>query len=607
MIALLERKRELYYVIGLTAVTAAFGALLAIHLRGDVPINYPALYALVALTAGSGVVLLLANRWFASRPYLFWPIAGGLFPFFEAVSVYFTGGVHSPFFVLFYFSLFFLSVVGGHRAAAVGSLVVGVLYVAACIAYQGGIDFTSMMRFTVTLASFYGIAIFAAFLGRIAEREALDASRRAMRIVGLNAVNTTLNEHLDLGELIERIPRELCHQLGFERALVYILDGDRLRLRAGYTNKDPQRLALLMEYLRMRPQHLAAHTVEAEAARTLRPVVSTHPERDHRVRPDVLELAQTRSFAAAPMLANDKLIGVVVADYYRKEHDISEEELILLDTFARTAALAIRSNQLHIEAGKAEAFRQMDALKSEFLSTVSHELRTPITLVRASTDLLLDDVSEGLNPLQRQLVETVSRNTGRLAAFVEEILDMAQLEEGRIELDRQPTDLRLLVDDVARTLELLLNDRNQTLYLDLPEEPAIVEVDRHRMQQVVTNLLTNACKYTPKGGKLGMRLLRDGELVTVEVENNGPGIPADKLGEVFEKFYRLPESTTRAQGTGLGLAITRSLVELHGGTIGVRSEPGKGATFWFKLERTHHTQRQDDVCREAPVVSAVRG
>jgi signal transduction histidine kinase len=602
MIALLERKQQLYLVIGLTAVVAAFGALLAIHLPGDVPVNYPALYALVALTVGSGVVLLLANRWLAARPHLFWLIAGGLYPCLEAVSVYFTGGVRSPFFVLFYFSLFFLSVVGGHRGAALGSLTVGALYVAACVIYQGGINLsTTAMRFTVTLASFYGIAFFAAVLGNIAGQEARDASRRAMRLVGLNAVNATLNESLDLEELVERIPRELCHQLGFQRALVYMLEGDVLKLRAGYANGEPHRLARLMEHLRDHPRCLDSHTVEAEAARTLRPVVCAHPERDPRVHPAVLELAETRAFAAAPMLAKDTLLGVVVADYCRREHAITEEELILLDTFARTAGVAIRNSQLHEEAGRAEVFRQLDALKTEFLASVSHELRTPLTLVRTSADLLLDDVSDGFNPTQQKLVRTISRNAGRLTAFVEEILEMAQLEEGRVELDLQPTDLRLLVDDVARTLELLLQERGQTLYLDLPEEPAVAEVDRHRVQQVVTNLVTNACKYTPEGGKVWVRVLTGQDAVCVEVADNGPGIPPEKLDEVFEKFYRLPDSAQRAKGAGLGLAITRSLVQLHGGTVGVRSEPGGGSTFWFRLQRTGEG---DGDGREAMATSA---
>lgn len=600
MIALLQRKQQLYRLVGLTSVAGAFGALLAIHLPRGVEINYPPLYALVALTMGSGIALLLANEWLAARPYLFWPIAGLHFPLLEAAAVYLSGGVRSPFFVLFYFSLFFLGMVGGHRGAVLGSVIVGALYVAASVLHGGGLTLDTLQTFTVTLASFYGIAFFAALLGNIAWQEARDASRRALRIAGLNAVNTNLSATLDLHELLEQIPRELCHRLGFARAIVYMLDGDALRVRSGYANDDKGRLEALVRHLREHPHALQSLSVPAEAARTLRPVVSTDSERDARVGATELELSGTRSFAAAPMLAKDELIGVIAADYDQTAHAITEEELILLDTFARMAALAIANNRLHLEAGRAEAFRQLDTLKTEFLSTVSHELRTPLTLVRTSTDLLIDDVSEGLNPPQRQLVETIARNGERLGALVEEILEMAQLEEGRINLNRQITDVRQLVDGVARTLRLMVLDRAQTLCLDLPEEPCEVELDRHRIQQVVTNLVTNACKYTPEGGAIRVRVVPAPETVAVEVRDDGPGIPADKMERVFEKFYRLPDSTVRAKGTGLGLAIARSLVESHGGGIGVSSEPGEGSTFWFRLPRVQPVRIPDARADAAP-------
>ncbi len=586
LIALLERRQQLYWLIGATAVTVAFVVLLSIHLPGDAPLNLPVLYLLSALTIGSGAFLLFAPRWLVSRPYLFWPIAGVLFPIFEALAVYFTGGVRSPYFVLFYFSLFFLGMVGGHRGAIWGSVVIGIAYIAASVVRLGSIELGSLlMRFTVTLASFYGIAFFAAFLGNIASQEARDASRRAMRIAALNVVNANLGETLDHDALLEKIPSELCRQLHFERALLYIVEDEKLRLVSGHTNEEPERLERLMEYLRAHPPGLSSHSVEGEAARSRRPVLSVNARRDPRVNPLVLEIAQTSSFAAVPLIAKDELIGVVVADYFRQDHVITEEELILLHTFASLAAVALLNNQLVVQASRAEAFRELDTLKTDFLATVSHELRTPLTLVRASSDLLLDDVSEGLNTTQRKLVETVGRNSNRLAAFVDEILEMAQLDEGRIKLNLQITDLRHLVNEVAQALHLLIGDRQQTLYLDIPDEPCLVEVDRHRMQQVITNLLTNACKYTPAGGEIWVRLAPDADRVVVEVRDNGPGIPAEKLGYIFEKFYRLPGSDRLAMGTGLGLAITRSLVELHGGTISAFSTQGEGTSFKVSLER----------------------
>ncbi|MBA2363414.1 MAG: GAF domain-containing protein [Chloroflexia bacterium] len=585
MIALIERKRQLYQLIGLTAVVAAFVALVAIHLPGTVEIHFPALYALVALTMSAGVALLLFSSSVASRPAVFWPIAGGVFPLFEAIAVYFTGGVRSPFFVLFYFSLFFIGMVGGQRGAALGSIVIGVLYLAACVAHEGGIDPDALMAFVITICSFYGIAGFAAYLGNVAWQEARDASRRAMRIVGLNAVNNNLSETLDMADLLATIPSELCHRLGFERALVYTVEESALHLQGAYSTSDPTRLAELVAYLHTHPPELNSNTVEAEAARLRRPVVSTRVHENPEMHPTAMAMAPTQCFAAAPMLAQDRLIGVVVADYYRSRRAITEEELILLETFAGTAALAVVNNELHADASRAEVFRQLDTLKSEFLGTVSHELRTPLTLVRASTELLLDSASDGLTASQMRLVETTGRNVVRLQAFVEELLEMAQLEEGQVQPNLQLTDLRYLVDEVARTLQLMVAEKAQTLYLDVPDDQCLAEVDRHRIQQVVTNLVTNACKYTPQGGKVWVRVCPMEDDLSVEVQDNGPGIPSQSLEHVFDKFYRVPGAEHKAKGAGLGLAITRSIVELHGGKITAESPPNQGARFRFVLRR----------------------
>lgn len=585
MNALLERKPQLYRLIGVTSVTVAIGVLIAIHLPRDITVNYAAVYALFLLTVASGVVLLLNPGWLVSRSYLFWPIMAGVFPLFESLAVYFTDGFRSPMFVLFYFSLFFVGMLGGQRGAVAGAVLCGLFYVAAGVAQSGSLRSELALRLMVIIGSFYGVAWFAAYLGNIASQESRDASRRALRIAGLNAVNTNLSETLEYDVLVQQVPEELCRQLGFERALLYLVSGNKLCLTAAHSNDDPVRLARLTEYMEKHAPGLDSNSVEAEAARTLRPLVSADPSCDPRVNPRVLEIAQSQCFAAAPLVAKEELIGVIVADYFREQHSITEEEVILLHTFASLAALALSNSRLVAEAGRAEAYRQLDTLKSEFLATVSHELRTPLTLIKTSTDLLLDDVSDGLTGVQRRLTETVNRNTARLSAFVEEILEMAQLEEGQVQLHKQLTDLRYLVDEVAQTMQLMVQHKEQTLYLDLADEACLVEVDRHRMQQVITNLLGNALKYTPAEGKVWLRVLPEGEWVSVEVRDNGPGVPSDKLERIFEKFYRLPNTTERAKGSGLGLAITRSLVELHGGQISASSLPGEGTTFRFILPR----------------------
>ncbi len=581
--ALHERREQLYWLIGTTAVIISLVVVTIIHLPGDVDLNPLAVYTLTVLATAVAGVLVVAPRWLTDRSYLFWLIAGILFPFFEALTVYFTGGAESPFFVLFYFSLFFLGMVGGHRGALCSSMLVGLMYMAAVL-WRGDLELRSLlMRLAITLLSFYGIAFFAAFLGNLASQQAHEASQRGMRIVGLNIVNSELSATLERDVLLEKIPQQLCSQLGFRRAFLYTMEGEKLCLASGHTDGEPDRLVDLMDHLRRHPLTLDSHTVEAEVARRRHSVMSTDVGEEFLVSSHTFDVVRTQGFAAAPLLTQGRLLGVILTDHYPQDYAVTEEELILLDSFAGLAALVLLNSELMVQAGQAEAFRQLDALKTEFLGTISHELRTPLTLIRAGTDLLIEDVSDGLSPVQKQMIETIGRNSGRLSAYMEEILEMAQLEDGRIGLNLQITDLRLLVDEVAQSLHLLVEDKEHTLHLDLPPGPCLVEVDRHRLSQVITNLVTNACKYTPRGGKIWVCVQPRRETVFLEVRDNGPGIPPDKLERIFEKFYRLPDSEHSAKGTGLGLAIARSLVELHGGTIEVSRRPGEGAEFVVSL------------------------
>lgn len=581
--ALLERKQELYWVLGAGSVVVASVTLLVVHLPGDVPITYPGTYALTVFAAGIGAVLVAAPRWLTSRAYLFWPLAGGLFPLLEALVVYFTGGIQSPFFVLFYFSLFFLGMVGGHRGAALGSSIAGILYIAACTMQLQEDDLrTAQLHLGVTLLSFYGIAFFAAFLANIAWQEARTASRRAARLIGLNSAHTALSGIGDLDALLEKIPGEACERLGFERALLWMANGDALHLEAGHSRTDSGQMTRFMSYLEEHPLRLDSQALVAEAARTRRAILS--PDQPLAAGTDpLLEMAGGTGFAAAPLVARNQLIGVLVADYGQDERPVTEEDLVALATFARIAGIAVTNIRLVLDAGRAEAFRHMDALKSDFLATVSHDLSTQVTLIKSSAELLQEDLSEGLLPVQKYLIDNISRNSLRLGTFMEEILEVAQLEEGWVELSKQIMDLRYVVEDVARTLDLLVKEKQQVLHLELPNAACLVEIDRHRMEQVVTNLITNACKYTPEGGKLCVRVSMDWESIVVEVEDNGPGIPPGQMEHIFQKFYRLPGSDQRAKGTGLGLTIARSLVELHGGVIEVDSVLGEGTKFWFTL------------------------
>jgi len=234
---------------------------------------------------------------------------------------------------------------------------------------------------------------------------------------------------------------------------------------------------------------------------------------------------------------------------------------------------------------------ELDRLKSEFVGTVSHELRTPLTSIKGSVDLLLEAETGELNPTQRRFLNTIRRSSDRLINMVSDLLDLSRLEAGRVQLDLHPVDLAHLAEDVVHSLGNLFSAKKQAVETTAEASLPPAMADRQRMEQVLVNLLGNASKYTPEGGRVCVALSR-GEVgggpavVRLAVTDSGPGLsPADQQ-RVFDKFYRAGDRLSQAQqtGTGRGLTIARSLVELHGGTLTVDSELGRGSTFTISLQ-----------------------
>jgi PAS domain S-box-containing protein len=228
--------------------------------------------------------------------------------------------------------------------------------------------------------------------------------------------------------------------------------------------------------------------------------------------------------------------------------------------------------------------REIDRMKTEFVSVVSHELRTPLTSIKGSLHLLLSDPALRLDETQRHLIDISVKNTDRLIRLITNILDISKIEAGRMQLDfarHRPCDF------VAMALEGIRGfgeSRGVVLEGDVPEELPAVRVDFDRMVQVVTNLLSNAIKFSPIGGRVRVSGRTAGGEVELSVSDQGRGIAPEDLSRLFRKFQQLDGSNVReVGGTGLGLAICRGIVEEHGGRIGVESQPGAGSTFIVSL------------------------
>jgi PAS domain S-box-containing protein len=227
--------------------------------------------------------------------------------------------------------------------------------------------------------------------------------------------------------------------------------------------------------------------------------------------------------------------------------------------------------------------REVDRLKSEFVSTVSHELRTPLTSIRGSLGLLAAGVVGQISSQMRDLLLLAERNAVRLTALINDILDFDRLDSGRIEMRITDADLKALLDQALESVRPMAGEHGVAL---ICQPTAIrLQADPDRVVQVMINLLSNAIKYSPQGSEVSVKAgPGDTGMARIAIADQGPGIPAGYHQTIFERFGQVESSADRGKGgTGLGLAICKAIVEHHGGRIGVDSEPGKGSTFWFDL------------------------
>jgi signal transduction histidine kinase len=251
---------------------------------------------------------------------------------------------------------------------------------------------------------------------------------------------------------------------------------------------------------------------------------------------------------------------------------------------SETAQLGTAFNEMAEELQRRAGERdQLERMKDEFVLTASHELRSPLTSVQGFAELLMLE-GDRLSPKQAETVEIILDNTRHVVRLLNDLLDLARSDAGRLTIAPAPIDVASLVEEATRTMRSQTAAREQSLEEEIEPGLPRVEADRDRIRQVLVNLLTNANEYSPQGATIRVTAARSGAEVEIAVSDDGPGMPSDQLEHIFERFTRGDAGMTqRVGGTGLGLAISKSLVELHGGTIAAESTPGEGSTFRFRL------------------------
>jgi signal transduction histidine kinase/CheY-like chemotaxis protein/predicted hydrocarbon binding protein len=429
------------------------------------------------------------------------------------------------------------------------------------------------------------------------EQTRVELRRKVHQLTTLHRTGLLFSATLDRKTLIHNVLETLVTDLHYDRAMLVFFD------RVRRVSHDPYLLGVSPEVIAAaRSEEIPVKdpsTVEGEVLLIGKPVlvreVAAVRHRMHPINQRLVELTGTKAFIAVPLKVKDMVIGSLTVDRVQ-ENSLSEDDLELMVTLASQVAIALDNTEayLQIEAlnlgleakvrERTLELEKADRMRAQFLSHVSHELRTPLTSIKGFVENMLLGVAGALSDKQQGYLQRVGINADRLIRMISDLLDQTRIESGRLEL--MPTELDVVhaVSETLEQLRPLAMAKRQQLGLEMPPAPVMAWADADRLAQIVTNLVQNAIKFTPEEGRIDVRVTPgDPHFAHVIVRDTGPGIPADALARVFDPFFRVGAERSGPKGLGLGLSIVKTLVELHGGAIGVRSVPDAGAEFEFTL------------------------
>lgn len=285
--------------------------------------------------------------------------------------------------------------------------------------------------------------------------------------------------------------------------------------------------------------------------------------------------------SVVPVRVHGQPAGVLVLVLHPDSQGMTIANARLLSAVAKQLGLGIERERLRNEATEVEILRRADDLKTALINAVSHDLRTPLASIMTSAGSLRQTDVRWSDADLTEFAEAIEEEAKRLNRIVQNLLDLSRIESGILRPDKMPSSIRESVDTVLERLKNIAAGHH--IVVNIPEQMPLVPMDPVEIDQVLTNLVENAVKYTPPGTTIAISATQANGAVSIEVSDNGPGIAPGSLPRVFEAFYRDPEQGKKTGGSGLGLAVVKGLVEAHGGTIKAENREGGGACFVFTL------------------------
>ncbi|MBI3827128.1 MAG: GAF domain-containing sensor histidine kinase [Candidatus Rokubacteria bacterium] len=411
-----------------------------------------------------------------------------------------------------------------------------------------------------------------------------ELTRSVDQLTALGEVGQAVSSSLDVDTVLSTIVGRAVQLAGADDGTLYEYDegAESFELRAT-TNADDE-VRRLQRTSRLRLGEGAVGIAGQARAPIQIPDIAIEGAYDSRLREALLR-AGTRALLAVPLLREGHILGGLVVSR-RTPGEFAPEVVSVLETFATQSALAIQNARLFREIEvKSRQLEVASEHKSEFLANMSHELRTPLNAVIGFSEVLLERMFGEINDKQTEYLGDILTSAQHLLSLINDILDLSKIEAGRMELDAADFDLPSAIDNALTLVRERAGRRGVKLGQTIDEGLGQIHGDERKVKQVLLNLLSNALKFTPEGGRVDVRASIVDGFAEISVRDTGIGIAPGDHGAVFEEFRQVGSTEKKAEGTGLGLSLARKFIELHGGRIWLESQIGAGSTFTFTLPR----------------------
>ncbi len=424
------------------------------------------------------------------------------------------------------------------------------------------------------------------------------------RLNGLDALQKTsrlISTTLDENEIFKRLDQSLIVDLGFEKNLICIYDKNQTlqcRLNVGFSPEDVQFVAVSLEKEKSLTQALKEGRAFTSAASSSRRESIGKQDKE-----SIIRIFDVEHFVLTPILTQNNISGILFVGNSSHAAAITEGDEELVSVLANQIGQALENARLFEQAYGAsqvleskvqertkqlalalEEVKEINKMKSEFISAVSHELRTPLTSIKGYASLLITGKLGAVPEAVKERLEKINAHSDNLVKMINNLLDIARIESGRVEMKMEKCDIAAIIETVHDLLTPQMKEKNLQWKTDISAGVPELILDKHQVERIFINLVGNAIKFTPENGTITTRVRHDPHEATIEVSDTGIGVSKADLNKLFDEFYRVDNQINQnVKGTGLGLSLVKKIVIAHQGKIWVTSELNRGTTFHFTL------------------------